>query len=325
MAHRVQAPAVHQGGWYDTFLQGTIDAFISRQELGGEKAKVEQKLVIGPWVHRWPAITKLGDFEVPKEGYAPPNEIDPKRWFDYYLKGEANGIEKVAPVVYYVMGPFDGSPSSGNVWRQAKTWPVPHVDMLFYLTAEKTLIERPAPFKESTLHYIHNPHDPVPTIGGRNLFLESGPMDQRPIEQRKDVLVFTTEPLAEDLEVTGNLLCKLAFSSNEADTDVAVRLTDVYPDGRSILISDGIYRTGNLKASASSKGIQMVDVDLWSTSLVFAKGHRIRISVTGSNFPRFEKNNAYVTAKISSPITCMWAAVNLRVSSCLLSARAIAG
>lgn len=289
VAHRVTSPAVHQGGWYDTFIQGTIDAFVTRQEFGGPGAKGKQKLLIGPWVHRWPSSMKLGDFDVPKEGIEPPVDMGPKRWFDFYLKGIPNKAEEIPAVVYYVMGPFDGSPSSGNKWKTAESWPVPHVDTPFYLSAGNLLSENSAPKEESVVTYKHNIHDPVPTIGGRNLFIESGPMDQRPIEERKDVVVFTTPPLEEDLEVTGHILAKLVFSSDQEDTDVAVRLTDVYPDGRSILISDALSRTHRVP-SKDNETTKEIDVDLWSTSMVFAKGHRIRISITGSNFPRFEKN-----------------------------------
>lgn len=290
VARQVNAPAVHQGGWYDTFIQGTIDAFTSRQNEGGPQAKGKQKLLIGPWTHRGSTFTQLGDFEIPKEGINPPLDLGPKRWFDHHLKGIPNRVDKDPAVVYYVMGPFDGSPSSGNRWRTADHWPVPHADIPFYLTSEHSLSDKTAE-KETVVTYKHNIHDPVPTIGGRNLFLESGPKDQRSIEERKDVVVFTTAPLEEDLEVTGQILAKLVFSSDEEDTDVAVRLTDVYPDGRSILIADALARAGKVKQTGDLS-TKEIDVDLWSTSLVFAKGHKIRISITGSNFPRFEKNGS---------------------------------
>ena len=294
-SHRVNTPAVHQGGWYDTFIQGTIDAFVSRQELGGPNAKGKQKLLIGPWTHRGASFTKLGDFEIPKAGMQPPLDLGPKRWFDYYLKGIPNKIEEDPSVVYYVMGPFDGTPSGGNKWRTANSWPIPHVETSLYLTADKTLADQP-PAQESILAYKHNIHNPVPTIGGRNLFLESGPMDQRPIEKRDDVVVFTTAPLEEEWEVTGRIMAKLLFSSDQDDTDVAIRLTDVYPDGRSLLIADALARTAKVKIDPKAK-TKEIDLDLWSTSLVFAKGHRIRISIAGSNFPRFEKNMAVSKGK----------------------------
>lgn len=288
IAEKVNSPAIHQGGWYDIFLQGTIDAFVSRQAKGGPLAKDKQKLIIGPWTHRYPAITKLGDFVVPQEGAKSPLDVGPLRWFNHHLKGEENGIDRTPHVIYYVMGPFDGTPSSGNVWRYSDTWPVAHVEVPFYLTAGNLLHENSIP-KEEKISYTTDVNDPVPTVGGRNLFLESGPMDQRVIEERKDVVLFTTPPLKEDLEVTGRIIAKLIFSTDHEEADVAVRLTDVYPDGRSILISDALTRTVK---TALNSNTQEIDVDLWSTSMVFAKGHRLRISITASNFPRFEKNIA---------------------------------
>ena len=149
------------------------------------------------------------------------------------------------------------------------------------------------PPREKGLAYRYDPQDPIPTVGGRNLFLESGPKDQRPFESRKDILVFTSDTLSDDLEVTGQIVSKLFFSSDQPDTDVVVRLTDVYPDGRSILIAEGIHRTGPkhcIECEHKPNSPQEIEVDLWSTSLVFAKGHKIRISLSSSNFPRHEKN-----------------------------------
>lgn len=291
---RIKVPAVHQGGWYDTFLQGTIDAFVSRQEHGGEGAKGTQKLVIGPWIHFWPVTTALGDFEVPKEGYAPPADLSPKRWFDFYVKGEDNGVGAIPAVMYYVMGPFDGSPSSGNVWKTAAKWPVDAVETPYYLSDGALVAEREATV-EKQFSYVYDPFDPTETIGGRNLFLDSGPKDQRPVEKRHDVVVFTTAPLQEDVEVTGRIKVFLNMASDNDDTDIVVRLCDVYPDGRSILVTDGITRTAMARIqkaeAAPQHGVPMeYEIDLWSTSIVFAKGHSIRISVTGSNYPRYEKN-----------------------------------
>lgn len=297
VADRVRVPAIHYGGWYDTFLQGTIDAFVSRQENGGEGAKGSQKLIIGPWSHWWPLSMALGDFEVPLSGRNPPVDVSPKRWFDYYLKGIDNGVDKIPAVIYYVMGPFDGETSSGNVWKTADKWPIPAELKPLYLASQGKLSSE-AVDEEAKLSYRYDPHNPCPTMGGNNLFLESGPKDQRSIESRQDVVMFTTEPLAEEIEVTGHLAVKLFVSSDQKDTDVMVRLTDVYPDGRSILIADGAYRMGvmlyeSMKTQAESdrsdKPIE-IQVDLGATSMVFAKGHQIRISISSSNYPRYEKN-----------------------------------
>lgn len=293
VSHRTKVPAILYTGWYDTFLQGTLDAFVARQNKGGEGARGKQKLLIGPWTHYWPLSKTLGDFEVPAQGRDLPMDLSPERWFDYYLKGKKNDMEHLPTVTYYVMGPLDGSPSSGNVWRTADQWPVPAKETPLYLTSKHALANTPSK-EEGSLSFTHNPQNPVPTLGGRNLFLESGAKDQRPIESRSDVLVFTTEPYIKDVEITGNLLVKLFFSSNTDDTDVVVRLTDVYPDGRSILLADGIYRTGfhrKLNKDTTSPNIPSeITIDLWSGSFVIAKGHSLRISIAGSNYPRYEVN-----------------------------------
>lgn len=286
-SHKVCVPAFHYGGWFDPFLQGTLDEFHARQIRGGEGARGNQKLLIGPWNHFWPRDMSLGDFEVPENGRHPPLDVSAKQWFDHYLKGMSNKISDVPAVTYFVMGPFDGSPSSGNIWRHADAWPVAAIETPFYLMSDEALSEKVSN-KNFSFTCVHDPKNPVPTVGGRNLFLRSGPKDQRSIESRQDVLVFTSPPLEEDLEVTGHILSSLYISAHVSDLDIVVRLTDVYPDGKSLLIADGLSR---IDLSDEEKGKpQQVDVDLWSTSLVFAKGHSIRISIAGSNYPRFEKN-----------------------------------
>ena len=135
----------------------------------------------------------------------------------------------------------------------------------------------------------------MPTLGGQNLLIAKGPMDQRPVEARPDVLLFTTEPLAEPVEVTGRLTAKLAVSSDCPDTDFTVKLCDVYPDGKSMLVTDGIRRASLRNGFEKHEPLEAwkvyeLDVDLWSTSLVFNKGHHIRFAVSSSNAPRFEPN-----------------------------------
>lgn len=294
VVEHVKVPGFFVAGWYDTFLQGTLDAFSSRQYEGGNGAKGHQKLIIGPWTHFWPLSVHFGDFEMPKSGESPPFDVQAKRWFDYYLKGIDNDVENLPTVMYYVMGPFDGTPSSGNVWKTSDVWPVPAVATSFYMTSNRTLNLTPP--SEGQLTYQYDPHHTITTLGGRNLFLESGPKDQQSIEGRSDILVFTTEPLSEDIEVTGPLSAMIYFRSDQKDTDVVLRLCDVYPDGRSILISEGGYRLGTRCYPAGEMREFKPDeptevhIDLSATSLVFAKGHSIRVSVSSSNFPRLEKN-----------------------------------
>lgn len=281
-----QCPTLHLGGWYDVFLQGTLEAFTHLQYHGGAGAKGKQKLVIGPWTHLYPLVPKFGEYGYPETALKAPFDFSPKEWFNYHLRGEKNDIERLPPVLYYVMGTFDGSPTSGNVWKTASQWPVPHQIKTFYLQESGKLASNPS--KESLLRYTYNPENPIPTLGGKNLFLPAGPFDQKPIESRKDLLTFTTDPLESDLEITGTMKAILFFDTNQEDTSFSVRITDVYPDGKSLLISDG-----NARASHEGKienGKRVVEVDLGATSLVFSKGHQIRILVSSSNYPRFEKN-----------------------------------
>lgn len=283
MAHRVSVPAIHYGGWYDTFLKGTIDSFLARQEGGGRGARGRQKLLIGPWIHHWPEIMQFGDFSLPENARAMPQAFAPENWFDYHLKDESHALEELPAVTYYVMGPLDGSSNAGNEWRRADSWPVPSEKVPFYLSLGRDLALQ-VPEEDGFYGYRHDPENPVPTLGGRNLFLASGPKDQRPIERREDVVLFTSEPMSSDLEITGEISAVLYLASSAVENNVAVRFSDVYPDGKSILISDGVT-----KFTAPSKDQpSAVEVDLWSTSLVVAKGHRLRISVSGSNYPKYE-------------------------------------
>ncbi len=148
---------------------------------------------------------------------------------------------------------------------------------------------------DAHVEYTFDPADPCPTVGGHNLTLPSGPMDQRSVEGRKDVASFTTEPLAEPLEVTGRIKAKIFISSSAPDTDLSVRLCDVYPDGRSYLIAEGMLRLRHRHSMETPEPlvpgrVEEVEVDCWSTSIVFNRGHRLRVSVTSSNYPRFDLN-----------------------------------
>ena len=286
-AHRVSVPALHYGGWYDVFSQGTLDAFVSLQEQGDHGAKGKQVLVMGPWTHHWPRDLSLGDFDIPENGVRPPINLSAKNWFDYHLKEQQDALSKIPSVFYYVMGPLDGSSSRGNEWKTAAHWPVPSEPQELYLARDRGLLG--VPTVSTHLSYRYDPENPVPTVGGRNLFLKAGPKDQRIIEGREDVLVFTTPQLQEDIEVTGRLKAIIFAQTDKKDTDIAVRLTDVYPDGRSVLIADGIRSLSTVPGFKSGEPVE-VEVDLWSTSQLFVKGHRIRVSVSSSNYPQFEKN-----------------------------------
>jgi putative CocE/NonD family hydrolase len=289
-ANKVNAPGLFIGGWYDIFQQGTINSFTTIQKHGGPNARGRCFLVIAPTAHG--AFTQK--VEYPDVARAPLNYAAPLNILDHWLKGERNGVEKLEPVHYYVMGDATDKKAPGNFWRSAAGWPPPATVIPFYLRADKTL-GKGKPDGDGRLAFEYDPKNPVPTVGGQNLIISKGPMDQRKVESRKDVLVFTTEALAAPVEVTGRVGARLFVSSDCPDTDFTVKLCDVYPDGKSMLVTDGIrrasLRNGFGKRESLEKGrVYEVEVDLWSTSLIFDKGHRIRVAVSSSNAPRFEPN-----------------------------------
>src|SRR4051794_1040293 len=289
-AGRVDAPGVFIGGWYDIFLQGTINSFVTIQERGGPGARGKCFLVIGPQGH--------GNFDqkvdYPDAARAPINGFAPMNLLAYWLKGEPDGVGKLKAVHYYVMGDTEDEDAPGNHWRSADAWPPPAAITPYYFRADHALGEA-KPSGEGQLTYRYDPQDPVPTLGGQNLLIPKGPMDQRPVESRPDVLLFTTEPLARPVEVSGRVTAKLFISSDCPDTDFTVKLCDVYPDGRSMLVTDGIRRASvrssyEVREPLEPGAVYEVEVDLWSTSLIFNRGHRIRVAVSSSNAPRSDPN-----------------------------------
>src|SRR5262245_31987142 len=288
-AERVNAPGVFFGGWYDIFLQGTINSFTTIQSRGGGAAKGHCRLVIAPIGHG--TMTEL---KYPSSAGKLPRCADNLSWFVATLKDTVNVNTAEKPVHYDVMGDPTYEKAPGNVWRSADTWPPPAAETPYYLhTTGKLSTERPA--ESGSLSYKYDPAKPVSTIGGAELGTDIGPRDQRTIESRPDVLLITRDVLDAPLEVTGRITARLYISSDCPDTDFTVKLTDVYPDGRSMLVTDGILRARFRESFETEMPLESgqtyeLMVDLWSTSLVFNKGHRIRIAVSSSNSPRFEAN-----------------------------------
>lgn len=291
---QMNTPAVHIGGWFDMFAQATIDAFVGRQYGGASGARGAQKLIMGPWTH---GIGKMpaGEFQFPN-ATAVPERYGASRWFTHYLSGIDNGVEKEPAVAYYVMGDAKTPGAPGNEWRFAEDWPVPATETAAFFTREGALtLKKPTGDADAYVEYTFDPTNPCPTIGGNNLTLARGPLNQNGIEGRSDMVLFTTAPLAEPIEVTGPVKADVFIASSAVDTDLSVRLCDVYPDGKSYLIAEGIlrlrYRHSIKKTEPLTPGkIEDVIVDCWSTSIVFNKGHRIRAAVTSSNYPRFDVN-----------------------------------
>jgi uncharacterized protein len=286
----VRAPGVYSGGWYDIFLQGTINAFMAAHYHGGAGAKGKCRLVIGPVGHG--GFTEL---KYPANAAQGPACSDAFTWFDHVLLGKDNAIAREKAVHYYVMGDPTDTKAPGNYWRHADAWPPPAQATAFYFHPDGALAREKQPTGNDAKTYAYDPKDPVPNIGGQELGVPLGPMDQRRVEKRPDVLLFSTGVLDETIEVTGRITAKLFVSSDCPDTDFTVKLSDVYPDGRSMLVTDGILRARYHKSFEKESFLEAgnvyeLNVDLWSTSLVFNKGHRIRVAVSSSNSPRFEAN-----------------------------------
>lgn len=286
-AELVNAPAVFWGGWHDAFVEGTIRSFQTIHNQGGPRARGQCRLILGPWSHH--DLRFLVD---PRNAECFPRAADPLRFFRYWLEGVPNDVPCDAAVHYYVMGDRCHPYSTG--WRTADNWPPPATPQAFYLHPDGSLQEQVPP--ESTSRtYPYDPQRPVPTLGGRNYALPAGSLDQRPVESRPDVLVFTSDELNEPLEVVGMVEARLFVSSDAPDTDFTVKLTDVFPDGRSMLVTDGILRAslrdGFQREVPLEPGREYrIRVELGSTAYVFGRGHRLRVAVSSSNWPRFEAN-----------------------------------
>jgi predicted acyl esterase len=288
----MEYPAIHVGGWYDIFCQGIINAFEERQYNGGPGSRGNQRLVMGPWWHGGFNLINQGELAYPPSSIYSSIWTDSYKLYDFWLKGMDSGWGEMPVVRYYVMGDVDDAQAPGNEWRTADGWPVPHSNLSLCLS-EEGLVDRAG--EGSAQSYLYDPEDPVPTRGGANLVLEGGPVDQRAVEDRDDVLVFSTQPLEVPVEITGRVYAQLFASSSCPDTDFTAKLTDVYPDGRSMLVADGIIRARHRNSMEYEELMEQGEVyefwvDLWSTSIVFDKGHRIRLAISSSNFPRFDAN-----------------------------------
>lgn len=288
----VNVPAIHIGGWYDCFAQGSIDGFIGYQYQGGPGAIGKSKLIMGPWTH--------GGGRNQGELVYPENAVDNFSFYmfsdmiEQYTMDNGNHFDEWPSVIYYVMGDVENTSAPGNVWLTGTDWPMNFDPLSVYFTSNNSL-STTLPESDATFSYFYDPTDPVPTVGGQNLNIARGPYDQREVEERKDVIVFTSDILSNPLWISGPVKARLFVSSDCVDTDFTVKLTDVYPDGRSMLITDGILRMRNRNGCdhwefMNPGDVYDVEIDLWSTSYVFNEGHRIRISISSSNSPRFLAN-----------------------------------
>ncbi len=294
---RVVTPVHTSGGWFDIFLQGTINGYVGmRQHGGSERARRESRMIIGAWGHG--PTQKVGDVD-----FGPANnrlQFDTElRWFDHHLKGEKNGLEREPPVEIFYMGI--------NQWRHEQDWPIPGAKYTpFYLSsggqantpAGNGRLGAEKPTGAPSDQYRYDPNDPVPTLGGNNCCgtpTLAGPKDQRPLAGRRDILVYQGEPLTQPLAIAGPVKMKLFAATDGPDTDWVVKLIDVHPNGFAMNICEGIlrarYRRGTSRPEMLTPNqIYEFEIDLVGTANVFLPGHRIRVDVTSSHFPQFDRN-----------------------------------
>jgi len=295
-------PMLHSGGWYDFYKEGIIEMFRACQELGGPQARGNQKLIIGPWGHGvlqeqepGKALTLPGGMTYPANAKPDwPGEVW-LPWFDYWLKGRQTGVMDRPPVRYYLMG-ADEPNAPGNRWVEAETFPPQATQVPYYAHADGVLTTEGPTAENAMKQFRYDPRDPVPTVGRVHSRLPvTGPYDQTPVESRPDVLLFTTPELSTPLQIVGQIQVKLWASSDRTDTDLTAKLTDVYPDGRSMIFADGIvkarYRNTCLEEELLAPGqVYEFTIDLGYIAIVLAPGHRLRLAISSSNFDRFDIN-----------------------------------
>ena len=291
----VGAAGLHVGGWYDPFTEGILAGFRLYEQADDPWVAEHQFLVMGPWSHFSIQENVVGELVFPRN--ARRDMIADLLGFLLWC-GESPGASFTrSRAQYYTIGDVDDPEAPGNEWRSADGWPpFETVATPYYLLPDGGL-SPDSPAEPFDLAFPFDPADPSPTRGGRNLDLPAGPRDQADVEARADALVFSSPVLEEPVESTGRIGADLWVATSGVDGDIAFRLTDVYPDGRSILVTEGIARmsrrAGCEAAVAVTPGeVVALSVDLLTTSYVFNRGHRIRVVVAGSNYPRYELNPA---------------------------------
>ncbi len=299
-AQGVAAPILHVGSWYDMFAYDTVRMFATiRERAMNQAARAGQRLLMGPWAHLVP-YSKPSSRGTGEIDFGPNALIDlhaiQLRWFDYHLKGVSNGVDEEPPVRIFVMG--------DNLWRDEREWPLARtVFTPVYLSSGGDAnsirgggrLSMTVPPRDPADNYIYDPADPVPTCGGNYIGPGNGVRNQAAVEERNDVLVYTGGVLERELEVTGPVVLKLYAASTAPDTDFTAKLIDVRPGGYAHNIVEGIVRArfrDSLEAPSLiiPGAVYEYTVDLWSTSYVFKAGHRIRLEVSSSNFPRYDRN-----------------------------------
>jgi putative CocE/NonD family hydrolase len=289
---RVRVPVFSVGGWYDNFVESDLEAYAALRRSSGL-----HRILIGPWPHNMSMKFRGVDFG--RESTVALRGLQ-LQWFDQWLKSKDTPLLSRPPVRIFVMG--------ANRWREEREWPLPRTrwtpvyldskGRANSLNGDGGLVWK-APRRKFRDGFVYDPVNPVPTLGGavccNPKVFAWGPMDQRPVERRSDVLVYTSPPLHRDLEVTGPVRVVLYASTSARDTDFTAKLVDVFPNGEARNLTDGIlrlrYRQSLEKPEiANPAEIYKITIDAGPTSNVFLKGHRIRLEISSSNFPRFDRN-----------------------------------
>jgi putative CocE/NonD family hydrolase len=289
---RVRVPVFSIGGWYDNFVQSDLEASAALHKHNGLN-----RIVVGPWAHNMSIPFEGVDFGSEAQIAVRSLQLE---WFDQWLKAKDSPLLSQPSVKFFVMG--------ANRWREEREWPPESAQPKLYylesggkansLAGDGALADKPGHKSPSDV-FEFDPNHPVPTRGGaiccNPKVFPWGPFDQRPVEERKDVLVYSTKPLKQPVEVAGPVQVVLWVSTNARDTDFTAKLVDVFPDGLARNLTDGIlrlrYRNSLEKPELAKPGeVYRIAVDAGVTSNVFLKGHRIRVEVSSSNFPRFDRN-----------------------------------
>lgn len=294
----VTAPSLNIGGWYDIFSKTTIDLMDRVRESSHERtARRNQFVIMGPWAHGV-GVRKVGELDFGAQAQLDIGDYQ-FRWFEYWLRGRETGVQEWPAYYLFVMG--------RNEWRGEHEWPLARTQFTPYylhsqghantLHGDGTLSAMQPADDEQPDTFSYDGDEPVPTLGGNNLVgAPIGPFDQTSAEERQDVLVYSTEPLEQEVEITGPIRLILHAASSASDTDFTAKLVDVHPDGKAYHLCDGIvrarYRHGTDRPAKLLEPGQheRFEIDLWVTSNVFLAGHRIRVEVSSSNFPRFDRN-----------------------------------
>ena len=295
--HRCQTPMLLMGGWYDYYAGETFANYAALVEHApSDELRAAHRVIVGPWTHGVNPTTTLGELDFGPEALRENDAT--MRWLECLLKGGSPSEFQPAPIRLFVMG--------RNQWRDEHEWPPARTEWTdLHLRAEGSLTVEP-PDEEPPDQYAYDPRDPVPTLGGNHSIgpynpglyemARPGPFDQRPVEARPDVLVYTSDSLDRDTEVTGPIVVTLHAASSAPDTDFVARLCDVYPDGRSINITEGVirarFREGVWRPPKLMEpgAVYRFTIDLQATSNVFLAGHRIGLDITSSCFPLWDRN-----------------------------------